>query len=669
MSTTVSERQTEKTLPDNTGETLAKYRSPLLVIAPAGLIALLLVLATVEDGAFDVRYWVPLALFVLVITVTMLLGGAIRIPRSPSLRVALAAIWGFAAWTLLSAAWAESAAAAWEGGARTCLYAALITVGLTALPDRRQRGWLGVGLVAGVSVLAVVTLIDLLAGGTEAFVAGRLNGPIGYRNGTAALFAFAFWPLIGFAAPQGRGSVLRAIALGAAVLVLGLVFLTQSRGVLIGLVAGGAVSLAAGPDRLRRAWLAVAAAGAVAAASWKLLDPYDAFEAGNAVTAGDIESAAKALVLITLAVFVAGLAFAIFDNGLRSSSQAVSRLRQLAAGGLTLLVIAGVVGGLAAIGNPVSYADEKIDEFTDVQGETTTSSTRLGSVGGQRYDLWRVAWNEFVDSPIGGVGEGNYSFDYYTERETDRNLSDPHSLPFRLLAETGLVGTGVFVAFLIALGVAIAQRIRSAPPADRLWIAGLAAGGTTLLAQTVTDWFWLLPGLLGLGFLALALAAAEDHDELIEADSGGAAGRPARSAGLGRFGRIAGALALLGVIVSIAMLYLSDLYLRKAREEAGRDAQAALDAARTAEDLNPVSVTPLYLQASALESMEQRDQARDALLEALDQEPRNFVTLGLLGDFEVRAGRPAAARGYYRRALSLNPRDLGLQQLSGEAVQ
>jgi predicted Zn-dependent protease len=80
-------------------------------------------------------------------------------------------------------------------------------------------------------------------------------------------------------------------------------------------------------------------------------------------------------------------------------------------------------------------------------------------------------------------------------------------------------------------------------------------------------------------------------------------------------------------------------------------------------------VRPLYLQASALESMGQRDRARDALLEALDEERRNFVTLGLLGDFEVRAGRPAAARGYYRRALSLNPRDVGLQQLSGEAVQ
>ena len=39
--------------------------------------------------------------------------------------------------------------------------------------------------------------------------------------------------------------------------------------------------------------------------------------------------------------------------------------------------------------------------------------------------------------PLQGVGEGNYAFGYYEQRKTDRNLTDPHSLPVRLLAETG----------------------------------------------------------------------------------------------------------------------------------------------------------------------------------------------------------------------------------------
>ena len=57
-------------------------------------------------------------------------------------------------------------------------------------------------------------------------------------------------------------------------------------------------------------------------------------------------------------------------------------------------------------------------------------------------------------------------------------------------------------------------------------------------------------------------------------------------------------------------------------------------------------------------------QARRELLAALEREPRNFVTLGLLGDLEFRAGHREAARRWYRRALALNPGDGGLQQLA-----
>ena len=38
--------------------------------------------------------------------------------------------------------------------------------------------------------------------------------------------------------------------------------------------------------------------------------------------------------------------------------------------------------------------------------------------------------------------------------------------------------------------------------------------------------------------------------------------------------------------------------------------------------------------------------------------------MALLGDLETRAGRPQAARTWYRRALALNPIDVGLRQLA-----
>ena len=88
----------------------------------------------------------------------------------------------------------------------------------------------------------MITLVFLHLDGADLFVAGRLDDPIGYRNATATLFAFAFWPLIGVAAERGRNAPLRAVAFAAAVLALGLAFLTQSRGVTIGLCAGGSSS-------------------------------------------------------------------------------------------------------------------------------------------------------------------------------------------------------------------------------------------------------------------------------------------------------------------------------------------------------------------------------------------------------------------------------------------
>ena len=44
--------------------------------------------------------------------------------------------------------------------------------------------------------------------------------------------------------------------------------------------------------------------------------------------------------------------------------------------------------------------------------------------------------------------------------------------------------------------------------------------------------------------------------------------------------------------------------------------------------------------------------------------PESLVPLGLLGDFEARGGDFAQARVYYRRALALDPRDVGLRQLA-----
>jgi hypothetical protein len=568
------------------------------------------------------------------------------------------AIWGYAIWTLLSMLWADSPGLAWEGANRTILFAALASLALATPAPARQLALVGHALVAGISLLAIITLLRMRASGPELFLAGRLDSPVGYRNGTAALFAFPVWPLIVLAATHGRGPALRAGAMAWAVLCLGLSFSTQSRGVALGLVCGGLLALTLAPDRVRRAWLALIALGAVALVSGPLLEPYDAFtSSGTPADPDAIRHAANALTAITVGTFVAAFAFSLLDNGLRSPQ--LAPLRRIASWALGAVAVVGVIGALAAVGNPVDYIDEKWSEFRDLNASTTTGDTRLGSVSGQRYDLWRVALDEWRGAPLTGVGEGNYPFDYYVERRTDRNLTDPHSLPMRVLAETGLVGAALLAAFLVALLVALARGWRATPQEIRRPAAALAAAGAGVNGHNTVDRLWLVTGLTGLGIVAFALAASMVARAAAEID-----GQPTvLSSGRGPAWVLASAgLALASV--SVATMFLSDVHLRRARADAGLRPSSVLSEARAVARLNPWNVEARWLKAGAQERLGQMDAARAELRQALRMEPRNFATLGLLGDFEARRGRLPQARGYYAEALRLNPLDVGLRDLA-----
>jgi hypothetical protein len=659
-------------------------RSIWPVIGPAVFVIALLVLATAYAGAFDVDQWAPPALFILVMLLTFVVrGGAARLPDG-WVALTLVGAWGLAVWAAASAMWAGSPGAALEGAGREVMYAAILTLPFVAVGDRsavgrRALAVTGWGVVCGIAAIALYTVVWMLLDGPAVFLAGRLNEPIGYRNATALLFCLAYWPLLVVAAARSQGRALRAVSFGLAVLMLGLAFLTQSRGVLVGLACGALVALALGPDRVRRVWLALLSMLLLAGASAWLLRPYHAFDGGyGVVRTADIAVAARALVVLTALGAIVGFLLSVFDSGLRPASPMMSHVvRPLARRGLAVALVAVLVGGLLAVhGDPVGEMQAKWREFKSLQ-TTSTSSTRYTSTGGQRYDLWRVALLELRANPIGGVGEGSYEFGYYRMRRSNRNLDDPHGLLFQIAAELGVVGLLLFALIPIGLLGSLRRWWGPASVAARRSAGGLIAAGATFLGQSLVDWMWHIPGLAALGLLcpaaAVALLArsasagsaartmAKSRTTADRAD--GIATRPRARRG-GAWRRPVAAAGLLGAVLLVLGLYLSDVYVRHARDELGRSPTAQLADARTAAALDPWAVDPHYLEASALESMGKRGAARAQLEEGLRLEPESLVPLGLLGDFEARGGDYAAARAYYRRALARDPLDAGLQQLA-----
>ena len=617
----------------------------LLAAAPAAIAVVLLLIASWSDGAWALKSWGPVAVFVLT---AVALAPHAQVRGSALAFVGLMA--AFAAWTLLSAVWSERPGDAITGAGRALLYAGLVALPILTLRSRAMAVRIGILLVAGVAALVALTLVATLGDSMGAFLAGRLNDPVGYRNGTAALFALAFWPLACVAAQRRAHALLRAACFALALTALAFSFLTQSRGVVIGFACGGLTALALGPDRLRRAWLAIFAVGAVAIASHRLLAPYDAFLANDRTDATTTSDAIGTVAVLAAVGFAVGLVAALFDGGLRVSSRAERGIARAAAAALAIVVVAGAAAGLAATGDPVSFANRKADEFKQLN-LPAPGETRLGSTSGQRYDLWRIAWHEFRADPVVGGGEGAYPVIYFRERATDRNLTTPHSLAFSVLGDLGLVGAALLLGALAAAATALIRGWKGASPGERRLASALAAAGVVVIAQSLVDWLWLIPGLTGLGLVCLATAVA-----IVALPRGT---DPERRRG--RLGSIATRAPYAAGAVIVALLFASDSYARAARSEgtAGR-----LSAARTAHTLDPWALDPHYLQASALEESGHVAQARAQLMEALDTEPSNFATMGLLGDLETRAGHTAAAKAWYRRALSLNPLDTGLQQLA-----
>jgi len=610
-------------------------------------------LSTLVGGFYDLTVWGPIALGVFALTLALVVNGAGRAQLVPAIAVgALVFLW---LWSWISAAWGESADQAYTYAGLWALYAAAF-LALILLMQRRNQRWAPLAFAsAGVVAVGLYVVIQMASGdGADLFFGGRLRDPLGYVNGQAGYFLLGFWPCVAVAERSGRKILAGAGAAGAVVLG-SLLMLSQSRGVVPALIVSAAVVLAIVPGRARRVWVLVAVGVVLAVISGPLLDVYQ--DAAGATKAGAVEPAGRAILLAAVLLGVGwGLLQLLFERTTRAAGSSLQSKLVRAEGPLALVVAVLAIGGaLAAVGNPADRISQQYDDFVNLRVDDS-SDTRFLSGGGYRYDYWRVAWQEFKDEPLHGVGAGNYTVDYFTERRTSEDIRQPHSLPMQLLAELGLPGLLALLAFVGAVLAGLWRTSRRGRTSSGRRALAVAGGGAfaAWLMHTSVDWLHILPGVTGIALCAAApLVAPWSRRRVSHAFS------PGRIQVL----LIAG-VALLAATALVGRIALADHYRIEGRGKLTSDPVEALRLANRALAFNSQSVPALYIKSAAYARVNRYTDARAALVLAGELEPSNPLPPTLLGDLSVRRGDIPAARKAYGQARRLDPRSAFLEGLA-----
>ncbi len=194
------------------------------------------------------------------------------------------------------------------------------------------------------------------------------------------------------------------------------------------------------------------------------------------------------VVLVPLvAIAVTGLAFSLSRGGMLGFGAGVlllllwGRARWMAGGVAALVAILTIAGA-----NPLvaSSSFETVEQRLTTIGDVSQSSLNT------RPELFEGALEMTIDHPVTGVGLNQ--FQEYAARQglTERGLphETAHNVYLSLSAETGLIGLGAFLFFLVFLGQRGVAALRHRAPMARAAAFGCAASlfGFAIQGMTVS---------------------------------------------------------------------------------------------------------------------------------------------------------------------------------------
>jgi len=593
----------------------------------------------VHDQVGIAAWWVVLA--------TALAGA---LPRRRISRLGLAALIllaAFAVWVALSLIWTESAERSFAELARVTTYVGVFALAaMSRDPGETQRQ---IGAIASAIVLVVVIgLLSRLhpAWFEDANQTGRildsverLSYPLNYWNGLGAITAMGV-PLLLALATGAKSVIARALSAAAIPALMLTLFFALSRGGIIAATFGAAVFFAFASDRLPKlATLVLAGAGGgilVLLAHGKE-DLVDGLSTAAAHDQGNEMLLIGILVCAAVGLVQAGLAIGEAKIKRPKWSQPSKRTSTIALG---VVLLVGLVVALAV--NAPGRLSDAWDEFKG-GGGPGQGAERLTSIAGEdRYEFWSAAVDENGTAPLIGTGAGTFIYWWAREGGGGETVRDAHSLYLQTLGELGIIGFLVLGGFLV---VVLAGGVRNAllsEGAERSRLAAALAACSVFFLTAAVDWMWQMPVL---PVTMLLLAAC-----LLTVGKGGK--KPRLPLGL-RAG--VAAVALIAIVaIAIPLASLSLVRQSEAEARAG-DLSAALEDARSAQNVEPGAATPRLQQALVLELTGDFAGAEAAARQAVDREETNWRNWLVLSRIAAENGNPAASVDAYKEARALNP--------------
>lgn len=654
-------------------------RAELVRLIPAiGVLAVWVALMPAAGG-FDPSDWLPAGIALAALLGLAAVGGGRLLPAARPARAALLVLATFTAWSFASIAWSAAPGDAWES-ANQLLVTLLGGWTLALAPWRRRTAELGMlAFAAAAAVVCAVTLLDALSATDLAtrFTDGRFNQPLDYPNTSAAFCVIAALPVLVVAARPGAGIATKTIAQGLCGFLAAFALLPQSRGSIVGAIVAVIVLLALVPFRWRLALRLLVTAAAVAVAAAPVLEVYDTASAGGRVGPA-LDGAAWALLAAMIVALAGGLALTLAERRFQLGERG-RRVARVA--GLALIAVVIVASAGAAVVNHERLANAVDDQWQAVRHPGSRFAGRAANAAGsnrltgadplERPDYWRVSVNAFLDHPLAGIGTGGFNHLYTTERRYPKASKYPHNLLLRVLAETGAVGSALWLAFLGLLAVGLLRGLRRGDAAERGVVAAAAGAVAYFAVHSSFDWLEAHAVLTGpvLGVALMALCVRDRAARLAAVTAPAAATqeasrRPRKPRRLSRVpaiapgpmtpvGRLLGSAVLVLAVVSLLLPWLSRRYEERAVATWRTQPTVAFADLRRAADLNPLGTQAPIAEGLIAIQLGDAGRARRAFATALERERAWLPHLELaLLDAERGDRRGASAQLDQAHALS-----------------